>query len=306
MSRRTRRLRPLDRALLCTAGSVSTLVLGIVLMARSASWSAAAVAAVGGAGLAALGGIAWGECRIRRMRDRHGTEIVRLRAALAHRGRLSSLGLATAGIVHDLRGPVSAMQMGVELLAAEGLPPETRARVQVNLATTVARMQGQVDGLLTHARPDGGGAADPAEAAELAHRLVDLGGRRRVSANLPETAQRVRLAQGRLTQVIVNLLDNALKAGRRVELEGAWGRTAAVLRVHDDGGGVPPSERERIFQPFQSTRAAAQGSGLGLYCARTLVEEAGGRLTVEDSPLGGACFVVWLPWEAEDQQALAC
>jgi signal transduction histidine kinase len=196
VNRRTPRLRPLDRALLCTAGGVSLLVFGIVLFAPSASWAAEAVAAIGGAGLAALGGIAWGERRLRRMRDRHATEVVRLRAAIAHRDRLASLGLSTAGIVHDLRGPVSALQMGVELLSAEGLPTETQARVQVNLAASVDRLRAQVDGLLTHARPDGGTAADPAEAAELAHRLVDLGGRRRISVNLPEAPRRVRLAQG--------------------------------------------------------------------------------------------------------------
>jgi two-component system, NtrC family, sensor kinase len=90
-----------------------------------------------------------------------------------------------------------------------------------------------------------------------------------------------------------------------VELEGAWGRTAAVLRIHDDGPGVGPSERERIFQPFQSGRPVGEGTGLGLHCARALVEQAGGRLTVEDSTMGGACFVVWLPWQAEAPQALA-
>lgn len=305
MTRRVPRLRPLDRALLCTAGGVSALVLGIVSFAPGAGWAAAGVGAAGLAGLAALGGIAWGEVRARRLRTRHAAELVRLRAALAHRERLSALGLATAGIVHDLRGPLAALQLGVELLQTPGLPDETRARVDRNLGVSVLRMRAQVDGLLAHARPDGGVPADPAEAAALAHRLVDLGGRHRICVDLPAAPGRVRLAAGGLTQVLLNLLDNALQAGTRVALEGTWGRTAAVLRVHDDGPGVAPGDRDRIFEPFHSGRATRGGTGLGLHCARALVEQAGGHLTVEDSLLGGACFVVWLPWELEAPQAMA-
>lgn len=304
MSRRAPRLRALDRALLVIAGGVTLVVFGIVLLAPGAPWAVSVVAAVGLMGVGALGGVAWGEARARKLRAAHATEVVRLRAELAHRDRLASLGLATAGIVHDLRGPVSAVQMGLQVLALPDLDGAATARVRDNLETSMAHMRTQVDALLDFSRPDGGGAADPASAAQLATRLVDLDGRRRIQALIPPAPGRVPLAEGGLAQVLVNLLDNALKAGRAVEVEGTWGRTGATLRVHDDGPGVAAAERARIFQPFVSDRAPGEGTGLGLHCARALVEEAGGRLTVEDSRLGGACFVVWLPW-AEAEVALA-
>jgi signal transduction histidine kinase len=106
--------------------------------------------------------------------------------------------------------------------------------------------------------------------------------------------------QGELTSVVRNLLDNAARhAESRVSVSlqtiGPW----VVLRVGDDGPGIPVAERDAVFERFarlQDGRARDQGgTGLGLALTRRIVEQHGGRITVEDDPLGGACFVVSLP-----------
>jgi signal transduction histidine kinase len=78
-----------------------------------------------------------------------------------------------------------------------------------------------------------------------------------------------------------------------VALEAAAADGAVELRVADSGPGVPPEVRERIFEPFFTTRA--RGTGLGLAVARQIVEAHGGRISVGDSPGGGARFTLRLP-----------
>lgn len=94
-------------------------------------------------------------------------------------------------------------------------------------------------------------------------------------------------------QMLLNLVINAGDATRhhgviRVELAGD--EKLAVLRVNDNGPGIPVAERERIFEPFFTTKP--DGSGLGLMSVKACAEIHGGQVTVESSPLGGACFVV--------------
>jgi signal transduction histidine kinase len=103
-----------------------------------------------------------------------------------------------------------------------------------------------------------------------------------------------------LTSVIRNLLDNGARHARSrvavsVRETGPW----VVLTVSDDGAGIPPEEREAIFERFARLQEGRSrdsgGTGLGLALSRRVVEHHGGRIHVEDSPLGGACFVVALP-----------
>jgi len=68
-----------------------------------------------------------------------------------------------------------------------------------------------------------------------------------------------------------------------------------VVRVEDDGPGVPVATRRRVFDPFYTTKGPAQGTGLGLSIVWRIVERHGGRIAVESSPSGGASFVVRLP-----------
>jgi signal transduction histidine kinase len=112
----------------------------------------------------------------------------------------------------------------------------------------------------------------------------------------------IRCDENKLRQVLVNLVDNAVKyspSGGRVELRVRNVNGSCQIEVADEGLGIPPDEHERIFEKFyrldpQQTHGVG-GSGLGLYICRELVERMNGRLHVESEPGKGSRFTVELP-----------
>src|SRR6185503_8486641 len=100
-----------------------------------------------------------------------------------------------------------------------------------------------------------------------------------------------------LRQMVGNLLDNAIRHARpngHVSTTVASTPTAITIAIVDDGDGVPPHQRERIFQRFVRLDSRSTGAGLGLPIARWIAEAHGGRLTLESVP-NGTCFRVVLP-----------
>jgi two-component system sensor histidine kinase BaeS len=120
-------------------------------------------------------------------------------------------------------------------------------------------------------------------------------------ATLPPDLPRLVVDADRLGQALGNLLSNAIKytpAGGTVSVSAGATAAEAWIAVSDTGPGIPPEERERVFEPFyrsQPDRRFPQGMGLGLSIALSLVTAHGGRLVV-DSPGGtGSRFTIWLP-----------
>jgi signal transduction histidine kinase len=113
----------------------------------------------------------------------------------------------------------------------------------------------------------------------------------------------VALAAPKLTQVLLNLvlnagaaLANAGREGGRISLRArAEGPDRVRIEVEDDGPGIEPSVRDRLFEPFVTTKPVGEGTGLGLAVCRGLVESAGGEIAVDPSYEGGARFYVVLP-----------
>ncbi len=198
---------------------------------------------------------------------------------------------------HELRTPLTAIRGQIEVLARSERPGvEEVRRVEGVVMTEMARIERLVDDLLTLARLD--------EDAPLQRREIPLAPYlRRLAEDAPLggvavgelPAGKLRADPDRLTQVIRNLLANARRhAGARGQVAiSATARGARLtIRVDDDGPGIDPAERERVFARFHRSEAARDrgtgGSGLGLAIARSIVELHGGRIWVEDSPLGGA------------------
>jgi signal transduction histidine kinase len=118
----------------------------------------------------------------------------------------------------------------------------------------------------------------------------------------PDGSPRIVCDENKLRQVLVNLLDNAIKyspGGGRVEIRLRRETSHCLIEVVDDGLGIPMDERNRIFEKFyrldpQQTKGVG-GSGLGLYICRELVERMNGQLTVASEPGRGSTFTVELP-----------
>jgi two-component system, OmpR family, sensor kinase len=204
---------------------------------------------------------------------------------------------------HELRSPLTAIRGQLEVLARLEAPSEQEVRrVETVALREIGRVERLVEDMLSLARLDEGDDPSLQEVSaagflrELAEaRLGDHGG----IGNLAEGT--VQLDPDLIAQVVRNLLDNANRyAGEgQVLLSARAAGSSLVISVDDDGPGIPPADRERVFDRFHRRDSARDrasgGSGLGLGIARAIVVAHGGRIWVEDSPLGGARVSFSLP-----------
>ncbi|MER6103462.1 HAMP domain-containing sensor histidine kinase [Streptomyces sp. NPDC001832] len=201
---------------------------------------------------------------------------------------------------HELRSPIASLRTQLEVGAAH---PEL-LDVPGAVADTV-RLQVLAADLLLLARLDAGErpGRTTLDLGALVHEEVSqrAGDRIPVAVSVPDSGVfEVAGSRGQLARVIGNLLDNAERHARSavtVSVRGERGGVTVV--VTDDGAGVPPDERERIFERFVRLDDARTrddgGAGLGLAIARDVAVRHGGRLTADAAPEGGARFELWLP-----------
>ena len=230
-----------------------------------------------------VGGLARAMNRmLARLEDAQG----RLRATLAEQRRFA------ADASHEMRTPLTALRGEIETLRGHDPPPAEREAALADMAEAVERMDRLVAGLLGLARVDGdGGEAEPVDLSDLAGELAAASELGEAPAGLVVVADRAAVRG-----MLVNLLDNARLHGGQptIALRAVGGEVA--IRVADDGPGVAPADRERIFDRFYRApgRRAAPGAGLGLPIARATAERWGGSLDLVPSP-SGTVFEVRLP-----------
>jgi PAS domain S-box-containing protein len=213
-----------------------------------------------------------------------------------------------ATISHEVRTPMAALYGAAETLLRRELTPEQSRQLLEMIATQAARLSHVTEEVLLATRLDRGDLRvdrEPVDVEELVRASVDAV-RPALDASMAldvEVADEVGTAAGdpdRIQQVLVNLLDNAVKYGRSpvvVRVEPFDGTVR--ISVADSGPGITPADQQRIFEKFyrgdpQLARAPG-GTGLGLYISRELVRRMGGRLEVRSEPGAGATFVVELP-----------
>jgi K+-sensing histidine kinase KdpD len=214
-----------------------------------------------------------------------------------------------ASVSHELTSPIALVIGYGELL--ETRPPHQEQAKWMGGKILVAgnHLKRMVEDLLDAGRLESGRLSldrhlvdvrDVAESALESARAAHSGPR--FELNLPPEPVVVEADRTRLLQVLTNLLQNAARygpAGGKVRLVIEAGSDRACIAVEDEGPGVPPGERERIFEKFYRTQGAQakakKGLGLGLTIARDLVVAHGGRIRVDDAPSGGARFMIELP-----------
>jgi two-component system OmpR family sensor kinase len=210
---------------------------------------------------------------------------------------------------HELRTPLTVLRGHLEVL--DGNDPADVAETRELLLDEIDRMSRLVNELILLAkshRPDFV-APEPTPVAALlenVHRKATaLGDRTWVLGELPPVEATARLDDQRITQALLQLCDNAVKhtdPSDLVTLSGHVSAGAVELVVDDSGRGVRAEDRERIFDRFARSEIGAhdEGFGLGLSIVRAIAEAHHGTVHVEDSPSGGARFVVRIPTERSD------
>jgi two-component system, NtrC family, sensor kinase len=218
--------------------------------------------------------------------------------------RMASVGKLAAGVAHEIGNPIAAI-MGMHDLLDDGeLPNEDRADFLRRMRKETERIHVVVRDLLDYARPEAGppsGKPHVASVAEIAADALALVKPqkewRAIETKVDVAADaRVALSPQRLTQVLLNLLLNAgAVEPKTVTVRTRTANGKVRIEVEDDGPGVPKDLRDRIFDPFVTTKDVGAGTGLGLSVCRGIIEAAKGRIYVDPSYEGGARFVVELP-----------
>lgn len=219
-------------------------------------------------------------------------------------------------IGHELRTPLTSIRGYLETLLEENLAPATARRFLETARGEALRMGRLLDGMFEFSLLDLSGAALAAQSCSLHAQLAQACGviapRARARGIRVEcagaSAVRVALEPDACLQLLVNLLENAVKYGReggrvRVAIE-RLGCEIAVS-VDDDGAGIAPHERESIFglRVRGSGAGTRPGTGIGLAIVKLIAERAGGCVRVGDSPLGGARFEAVLPVPREKEES---
>jgi len=234
------------------------------------------------------------------------TETKRLQRDLELNRQMAALGELTAGVVHELRNPLAAISGMAELLLRETDGKDASREKVAHILQEVSLLDDTVSHFLAFARP-----------FELNLREVDL---RKVveralalcSAKLDDkqvnvvtsfedSVEPVRGDPEKLAQAVVNLINNAADAvshGGNVVVALRPGHNGSrevgtVLLISDDGPGVPPEDRDRVFKPFFTQKC--DGTGLGLAIVHRIVTAHGGTIKLEDADKPGATFEVTLP-----------
>lgn len=251
-------------------------------------------------------------------RDR--TEQRRLEAKMAHADRLATVGVLAQGVAHELNNPLTFVTMNVRELVEElesdrPIGPSLRsdlaesAREAADGARRMARIVSDLQGL---ARVD-----DEPTSMDL-NRVVErclvlakaqIRSRVRVHTSLSSVPE-VFGDEGRMTQVVLNLLINAVQAlpdrTGNIWVETRLEGNDAILEVRDDGPGFAAHVRDRVFEPFVTTKPVGDGTGLGLFVCHQYVSECGGSLEALDAPEGGAKLRVklQLAWKSDSPRTV--
>jgi two-component system sensor histidine kinase ChvG len=214
-------------------------------------------------------------------------------------------------LAHELKNPLASIRTAVEMLA-EVKGAEERQRFVRIILEEVARMESQLSEVAEITRI---GARLPAEHQEpvpvnglleqIAERFRMRETGLRFVVEQPAEIVTVRASAARLTQVFENIVENAASfspAGSSVRVSlSRSGAGEAVIRVKDEGPGIPDAHRARIFdrffsyRPEEGRRSGRPHAGLGLAIAKTIVEGYGGGIDAANNPEGGATFTVRLP-----------
>jgi PAS domain S-box-containing protein len=237
------------------------------------------------------------------------------RIQVAASARLSALGVMAGGIAHEINNPlgiIHAYASNLLEMAHDGnVSISTLEKTSARIVETAERIASIVKSLRHIARDGTDDPFHPAEVREMVEQALELCRERfrmhsvRLITSDVDRALRIPCRQVQITQVILNLLQNAFDAvvdmpgDKWIEVSVEQRAGSAVLSIADSGPGVPPELRHRIMEPFFTTKPVGKGTGLGLSLSKSIAEQHEGQLTLSEQE-GHTCFLLILPLHRED------
>jgi signal transduction histidine kinase len=222
---------------------------------------------------------------------------------LAQLQRLASIGELAAGVVHDIRNPLSIIIGTADVFLEEEQASSSARRDLMVIRESAVKANRLVSDLLKLARQAPMDVRRHDLRLTIASTLQLTGylareARVAFKLNLPEEPVWVDYDANQIEQVLINLVRNGIQAmpqGGNLIIQLRVEPEAAVISVQDTGQGITPEHLAHIFEPFFTTRPAGQGTGLGLSVSAAIVEAHHGRLDVASHPGQGSVFSLWLP-----------
>jgi two-component system sensor histidine kinase MtrB len=215
-----------------------------------------------------------------------------------------------AGVVHDLRNPLSVLRMSTDVVAREDatLPPERMKKILGAVSRQVDRLDRMVGDLLDSVSIEAGNLRlrlEQHDAREIATEVTELyapvSSVHTIELDVPEDSVPLRCDAMRVEQVLSNLVSNAIKyspKGGKVSLKVETSPKEVLFVVKDEGLGMNDEDAAKAFEPFRRSpkhQDEVAGSGLGLFVVRRLVEAHGGSISLRTSLGTGSTFEVRLP-----------
>src|SRR6185369_11814116 len=223
---------------------------------------------------------------------------------LAYNEKMAELGKISAGVVHELNAPlsviISASQM---IMREEGVPGAVQEMIS-RISSEAQRLSQLTKGLLNFSSHDETiGEVDPNLTVDFILNFLNFEAARRRVVVLKQydyTLPVIRLDSNLLKQILLNIIMNALQAmepdGGKLLVETAATENETIrLTIADNGPGIPAEAIDRIFDRYFTTKKPGEGTGLGLFVTKNLVETMGGHIEVTSRIGGGTTFTVTLP-----------
>lgn len=230
------------------------------------------------------------------------TETRQLQARLSHLQRLSSLGRMVASLAHQIRTPLSAAMLYAANLTRKNLNPESGIQFAHKLQDRLKELESQVNDMLLFAKSGEQQVVNQISVVELYEAIAATAQTitQGQEQELNVSGQALDAAiTGNLTALqgaLLNLIQNASQIspkGSVVTLQFSIRSRWLYINVSDQGPGIPELVKQKIFEPFYTTKT--HGTGLGLAVVKSVVKAHQGRISVENIPAGGANFTMMLP-----------
>ncbi|MGB9081690.1 MAG: HAMP domain-containing sensor histidine kinase [Desulfuromonadaceae bacterium] len=223
---------------------------------------------------------------------------------LAYNEKMAELGKISAGVVHELNAPLSVIISASQMIMREEGVPEGVLEMIARISSEAQRLSHLTKGLLNFSSfEETIGEVDLNLTIDFILNFLNFEAARRaviVLKQLDYTLPTIRLDANLLKQILLNIIMNALQAmedgGGKLLIETApSGGDSVCFTVADNGPGIPAEAIDRIFDRYFTTKKPGEGTGLGLFVTKSLVENMGGNIEVTSRNGGGTTFTVTLP-----------